>query len=407
MIQMLKLDMQTMLLITVFVLFLMASLMLLASLQLKRNACLLWTSIGLYLACVGIACSALRIMPIWQIQIIWFANVLLITVHACIWVATRTFAYKKINWWLFAAGGILWSFLCLFQYFLDEPSLRVLIFTLLCVAYFIAALLEILSDWRRNIQAVIPMVVIMIAYILVCFHRILFWHSQSQFWAYRPDSSLTIFALLLMSIGVSFSFIILVRAREENRYKDASLHDDLTGLYNRRALFNLGTEKLNLLSQHKRHAALLMLDLDWFKRINDKYGHKAGDKVLVDFANVLSSSIRANDISARIGGEEFVVLLVDVNLEQTNTLINRIRSNLDQRNRQADQKITVSIGVAMTNDLGYSLDNLLRFSDLALYKAKSDGRNCVRFISESLELEITQEDQLNKDHVMARQGFNL
>lgn len=372
------LDIQTMMLISIFILFLMASLLLLASLHLKGDPCLMWVSIGLYMAGLGILSNILIVLSIWQFQVIWLGNILLITAHACLWSAIRIFTGKKVIWLLFFAGAGIWAILYFWQPFMDNPSMRIIIFTIFCVAYFGAAFIELITNYGKNTEIVIPMSVILIIYISVSIYRATFWDYPYQHWTLRPDSSLALLALIMMSIGVSFTTLILVRGREEDTYRRASLYDELTNLLNRRALFSQAAHILNSAQARNQNIALLMLDLDLFKRINDEQGHAAGDSVLRDFAKTLQNSIRQQDLCARFGGEEFVVLLTNVDTKRAKELSTRINKNLSVSNQKSNLPITTSIGIAMSQDVGYVLDNLLKAADEALYKAKADGRNCVR-----------------------------
>ncbi|MFA5665217.1 diguanylate cyclase domain-containing protein [Castellaniella sp.] len=378
-----QLDIRTLLVVSIFVLFLLASLMLLASLQVRRDPCLLWVSAGLALAGLGITCSALSGHANLVFQVIWLGNVLLVSAHASIWTALRRFSGRPTHWWLFAAGGVAWTLLCLVPGFLEAPSLRVLTFSILCGAYFAAAIAEILPGWRRSMQTVIPFLVILTAYIVACTYRAIHWHMKSQFWVLRSDSSITLFILMLMAIGVAFSSLILVRGREEARYRHASQHDGLTGLLNRRALFERAEPLLDTLAHTRQDAALLMFDLDWFKQVNDLHGHRTGDHVLQDFASSLFDCTDPDkELCARVGGEEFVVLIPGADRHAVHARLERIRAQWADRSQHQPVSVSASVGIALASDAGYRLDALLQAADQALYQAKADGRDCARFWSD-------------------------
>ncbi len=163
--------------------------------------------------------------------------------------------------------------------------------------------------------------------------------------------------------------------------------DVLTGWHNRRYLLERLHEELARARRDRRHVVCLMLDVDHFKRINDTFGHAAGDVVLQEIANRIDSQIRASDVAARYGGEEFVVLLPDTDIESGVNLAERIRGSVsaspyDMPGAEA-QKITTSIGIAGVKlgaddeDLKTIGDSLLARADVALYRAKSDGRDRV------------------------------
>lgn len=158
--------------------------------------------------------------------------------------------------------------------------------------------------------------------------------------------------------------------------------DPLTGLYNRRyALPHLG-QIAERAHQTKRHFAVMILDLDRFKRINDTYGHAAGDQVLTDVAQRIRENLRAADLVARIGGEEFLIVMPDTDLEKAKTAAERLRWVVEQTpiavsNGTQGVHATLSIGVAMGGGENYAPEALMEQADRALYAAKTDGRNQV------------------------------
>jgi diguanylate cyclase len=160
------------------------------------------------------------------------------------------------------------------------------------------------------------------------------------------------------------------------------LKDPLTGLLNRRG-FDKALEQLEADGFALTSACVLMLDLDHFKHINDNYGHLFGDQVLSAAAKLLSGTIKGRDVAARFGGEEFVVLLPETPesggmalAEQFRDAISRAKIRRTGSDKVID-KLTVSIGVAAPRT-GESLDSTMERADAALYRAKNEGRNCVR-----------------------------
>lgn len=152
--------------------------------------------------------------------------------------------------------------------------------------------------------------------------------------------------------------------------------DQLTGLWNRRTFDHRLQEAIAHLDRHDGTFSLLLLDLDYFKNINDQYGHVAGDEVLKRFADVLHQRLRQNDVDARWGGEEFVVLADGARLEAAFALAEHIRQAAESTVLAGPDRVTVSIGIAeyQPGDTG---DSLLARADDALYEAKRTGRNCV------------------------------
>jgi diguanylate cyclase (GGDEF)-like protein/PAS domain S-box-containing protein len=156
--------------------------------------------------------------------------------------------------------------------------------------------------------------------------------------------------------------------------------DELTGLPNRRAFFLQGTKEISRVQRHKTPLSLLMLDLDGFKKINDTHGHDAGDFVLQRFSQILTESIREIDIAARMGGEEFSVLLPDTEIKNAVKLAERIRSAVGQESLEIQDQIislTVSIGAATYGKNSSTLESIIKRADDRLYQAKNQGRNRV------------------------------
>ena len=161
-----------------------------------------------------------------------------------------------------------------------------------------------------------------------------------------------------------------------------AMTDYLTSLYNRRYFMQRGAEEFKRAKRHSQALTLLMMDLDEFKKVNDTYGHEAGDMALQQAAAALKFSLRETDILGRIGGEEFAVLLPNTSLEDALQLAERVRQAIAIASFETVGEVftinfTISIGVASFADEMSSIDDLLRNADAALYDAKNNGRNCV------------------------------
>jgi two-component system, cell cycle response regulator len=160
--------------------------------------------------------------------------------------------------------------------------------------------------------------------------------------------------------------------------------DPLTGVYNRRYA-TTHMHKIMLRARQKNQPfAVMMLDLDRFKRINDQYGHDAGDNVLREFASRLQRNIRGVDLVARLGGEEFFVAMPDATAEDASRIAERVRGAVEDQpfnlpDTSLTLRVTVSIGVAVADDTRQSPEILMKEADRALFASKHAGRNCVRF----------------------------
>jgi len=178
---------------------------------------------------------------------------------------------------------------------------------------------------------------------------------------------------------------LLMQALQESAYKDS-----LTGLYNRKYLEE---HSKKLISQAKRESfkiGVLLLDMDHFKAVNDEYGHDIGDKVLKELSRILNETVRESDIIIRYGGEEFVILLVNVQTEENAiTIAEKIRKKVENNEIDvyAGSKLrkTISIGLSMFPEDSSTLDTVIKNADIALYEAKNKGRNqVVRFQFEQI-----------------------
>jgi diguanylate cyclase (GGDEF)-like protein len=164
----------------------------------------------------------------------------------------------------------------------------------------------------------------------------------------------------------------LFQAQEEN-----ALTDELTKLPNRRALAQRFLQEMQRARRHHKAIAFMMIDLDHFKQVNDTYGHLNGDAVLAELASILEHGARESDVCARYGGEEFGLILHETTEAGARTLAERIRSKVAAATFPGGLKLTISIGVAATDEPAL-FTTLMERADQALYAAKQGGRNQVR-----------------------------
>ena len=160
--------------------------------------------------------------------------------------------------------------------------------------------------------------------------------------------------------------------------------DPLTGLLDRRGFLGEAGRRLQLAERRDGSLALLYIDLDRFKQINDRFGHAAGDAVLHAFARISLNGVRDDDVVARIGGEEFVILLDDTPIEGAKRVAERIRTEFRGAvvdGLPDDFAVTMSIGIASSVH-GENLEAFMARADAALYEAKAAGRDCVRLHQE-------------------------
>jgi len=183
--------------------------------------------------------------------------------------------------------------------------------------------------------------------------------------------------------------------------KNLAHTDDLTQLYNRRHFVDMAERSIH---QWPKHASscLLMFDVDHFKNINDSYGHDVGDRVLQLIAEVTRKEMRHSDVLARFGGEEFIALLEDTQLQDSLVIAERIRCAIQKQYIYVESKhairFTISIGVAELESHTQTLEDLIKQADIALYQAKKSGRN---------RIEVYHPDMLNKPKPATENPWNV
>ncbi len=170
--------------------------------------------------------------------------------------------------------------------------------------------------------------------------------------------------------------------RQQKVFKQLSITDDLTRLYNRRHLNNILQQEFQRSKRHNNDLSCLMLDLDHFKQVNDKYGHDFGDTVLCRFATILKEFIRSSDYAFRYGGEEFILLLPETDIKGAVQVGEKIRLHMANEiitENTISTTVKVSVGASSVhNNEPSASDDLITFADKALYEAKTNGRNQVR-----------------------------
>ncbi|MBA6390594.1 GGDEF domain-containing protein [Colwellia sp. BRX10-3] len=175
----------------------------------------------------------------------------------------------------------------------------------------------------------------------------------------------------------------------ENKTEELTLLsriDPLTRLLNRRAAIDDFTKIFNLLHRNFVPVSLALIDIDWFKKINDTYGHGRGDEILIELSSILKKVTRTSDIVARWGGEEFLVILYNSNLENTRIFSERLHREINSIKLAGDNKLSISVGVTALKIDNLTCSNVIEKSvkeaDIALYEAKDNGRNRTEFFDD-------------------------
>jgi diguanylate cyclase (GGDEF)-like protein len=197
--------------------------------------------------------------------------------------------------------------------------------------------------------------------------------------AYTPEQ-----IRLLETIATQAS-IATHNARLYDQMKQMAITDPVTQLFTRRHFTFLGSSEVERALRYNRSLSVLMIDIDHFKKVNDTYGHSTGDSILHGVAKTCRAAMRATDIIGRWGGEEFVIVLPEADMDGAALIAERIRRMVAQSAITVGQHqilVTVSIGLAVLGDCCCSLDVLIDQADRAMYLAKADGRNKVHVIKE-------------------------
>ncbi|WP_370136027.1 diguanylate cyclase [Alteromonas sp.] len=202
-------------------------------------------------------------------------------------------------------------------------------------------------------------------------------------WAFRGIEIGMVLEMSLLSISLAFNYKQVQQARR-NAERDARL-DPLTSLYNRRAFEDLVYPIWEMGKRSNKFMSVMLIDIDWFKGINDKYGHDMGDKVLKKVAEEIKGQVRGSDITFRWGGEEFLVFLPNTRVHYAKQIAENLRVHLFTHDINKFIRVTVSIGVAGTSPGEEDINVLIKQSDQALYLAKAKGRNKVVLWEEDSE----------------------
>jgi diguanylate cyclase (GGDEF)-like protein len=297
-----------------------------------------------------------------------------------VWNAARIFHGRKPMWPGLLLGPIVWIG-AIVNLDHGASTLRMTIGAAIIAIYASLTAAELLTERRKSLTRRWPAIVVPVLHGLVLMLPILIGdllrpHDDkfgSSIWV-------TVFSveLVLYAVGTVFVIFMLVSERVVAAHKTAASIDPLTGLFNRRGFAEASSRMIEREASAGRPVTVLILDIDYFKSINDRFGHPAGDEILKLFATVVANNLRITDLSGRIGGEEFAALLPCA-LEEGAAVAERVRESFAASGLESDDgpvDTTVSIGVA-GGPAGTELEVLLAAADTALYQAKRGGRNRV------------------------------
>ncbi|MFA5523247.1 MAG: GGDEF domain-containing protein [Tissierellales bacterium] len=199
--------------------------------------------------------------------------------------------------------------------------------------------------------------------------------SKSQ---YASEKKISRIRFLTISFALDLFIILALSFISKNYVRDnleiAVLYDPLTMAYNRKYFTEAISHEIERAKRSNKPFSLIMLDIDFFKKVNDTYGHSVGDNVLKELVSLLQDKTRKYDLVSRIGGEEFTIILPNTTIDLAYTLGERLRITVEEHDFIEDDKITISLGVTQYKDED-TLDLILKRVDDALYMAKNNGRN--------------------------------
>ena len=316
------------------------------------------------------------------------ANALLFTAFAVTWTGARVFDGRPAEPVYMVTGAVLWLLVCRLPVLADAVETRALIASSIITAY---TWLTAYEFWHGRSE---PLVSRWPAIFMLFAHGALFllrtplvaalpWtagnHMLGSVWL-----TVLSFEALLFTISIAFILLAMAKERTELRHRTAAMVDPLTGIANRRSFLQDAAQLAKRHIANPRPTAVLLIDLDHFKSINDRFGHALGDRVLEIFAESARQSVRSTDLLGRLGGEEFAAVLSDTSRNKAAAVAERIREGFAQAAQEVDNRpvcATVSIGLVHCQEAALNVAELLAQADQALYMAKERGRNRVEVAS--------------------------
>jgi diguanylate cyclase (GGDEF)-like protein len=336
------------------------------------------------------------------------ANALLLLSFAVTWSGARVFDGRPLLPMYIALGPVAWIIMAHLPAIGGDLQLRILLSSGIITSY---TWLTAGEFWRGRSE---PLVSRWPAIFMLFAHGALFllrtplvlmlpWAPGSQV---HESVWLTVlsFEALLFTIAIAFILLAMAKERIEYRHRTAAMVDSLTGIANRRAFLLDGEELMKRHAWDPCPAAVLVIDLDHFKSINDRFGHAIGDRVLQVFAEAVKGNVRSCDLIGRLGGEEFAAVLYNISRDRALVVAERIRESFAAAAVEVDGRpvlATVSIGVVVNQDGQLDVPDLLAQADQALYHAKERGRNRVEIATVDLIFRRAQAESSRQTGALA------
>ncbi len=335
------------------------------------------------------------------------ANALLFTAFAITWTGARVFDGRPVEPVYLVTGAVLWLLVCRLPVLADAIEMRAMIASGIVTAY---TWLTAYEFWRGRGEALVsrwPAIFMLFAHGALFLLRtplvsVLPWSPTNNNIFGSVWLTVLSFEALLFTISIAFILLAMAKERTELRHRTAAMVDSLTGIANRRAFLYEAGGIAKRHAGNPRPTAVLLVDLDHFKSINDRFGHALGDRVLETFAATTLESLRATDLLGRIGGEEFAAVIYDTDSDKALAVAERIRDAFAKAAQEVDGRpvcATVSIGVVYCDGPVLEIAELLAQADQALYFAKENGRNRVEVAS--LEMILKRKDEGERPDAVA------
>lgn len=301
--------------------------------------------------------------------------------------AIRKFNHQRITWRVILPTAVGIGLILFFAVIYPSRILRVAIGSL-TIAYIMAGCAWDLAKYRRipPPRSARLLIGVFSATALYMVGRSIYGLTalSEQSTALTPSVLQTITSLVLLVLqGVTTTgFLLMCTERIRRQLERAVSTDFLTGTFSRRSITEAGTRAVENAIQNKQKFAVAIVDIDFFKRINDQHGHAAGDMVLKSIADALRSVCRGTDLVGRLGGEEFAVLIEGADHEKAQMAADRMRlaisaAPIKLKTEAEPIPVTASVGIACLGPEETTFDQVLQRADVALYCAKDQGRNCV------------------------------
>jgi diguanylate cyclase (GGDEF)-like protein len=377
------LDLQTISVVTVFIAALLGAFLVFAGLQ-SRNvrAPIWWGSAHIVNACGFALLTARGSAP--EFVTICIANALVLFGYGLTWTGARVFDDRPIRPSVVLVAPLIWIALCRIPAFADDPGTRIIVASTMLALLALLAAREFWLGRDEPLMSRWPLVVVFFVHgvtLLLRVPAVLFSPSfRDQFALSNLSFTLLAFATLLFTVIIAFLQLNLTKERSELRHKINSLVDPLSGVANRRAFLEQASSLLGRYGAEHEPLAVLLFDLDHFKQINDRFGHATGDVVLQVFADTATSTLGADVLFARIGGEEFASCLPVGDMDEAYAIAERVRRNFVAAAARFGREQflpSVSVGITLGHESGLAVGALLSVADRALYRAKDLGRNRV------------------------------